>query len=89
MTGTSYVCNGAPGPAGPNGQVLLVLVDGGSALLDGGVAIIAGPPGPVLAKVLSGTSFVVRLVLLGRAHQHATDHRHGELGRQAVVGCTE
>jgi hypothetical protein len=53
-SGTSIVCNGPQGaqgqqgPQGQPGQALFVFAaDGGSALVDGGVVVVAGPTGPV------------------------------------------
>lgn len=53
-SGTSVVCNGPagaqgqPGLQGPPGQALFVFAaDGGSAAIDGGVVVVAGPSGPV------------------------------------------
>lgn len=48
-SGTSFVCNGTPGSQGAPGvagQALLVFIDGGTAVLDGGVLVVIGPQGP-------------------------------------------
>ncbi len=52
-SGTSIVCNGPhggqgqPGAQGQPGQALFVFAaDGGSAAIDGGVVVVAGPQGP-------------------------------------------
>lgn len=47
--GSSTVCNGVQGiqgSQGPPGQALFVIADGGTAAIDGGVVIVAGPLGP-------------------------------------------
>ena len=49
VSGTSYVCNGAPG------AVLVVgVTDGGALVFDGGLLLVTGPQGPVGAQGAQG-----------------------------------
>ena len=46
VDGGVAIVTGPPGPQGPMGQTLFVLVDGGSVTFDGGVVVVSGPQGP-------------------------------------------